>query len=116
MMHRVGKMIVALAVVAGLSACTAMTGRSASRNIDDATISASVKSHLATDKVSSLTGVDVDTVRGTVYLTGTVPDLQAKQRAGEIASNVKGVQKVVNNLQTRSISGDVPRHGVESSY
>lgn len=107
-MHTVAKMAVAVALVAGLSGCTAMTGRSASRNVSDAEITTSVKSHLAAEKASTVTSIDVDTVRGVVYLNGVVADAQAKQRATEIARKVDGVEKVVNNLQTRTVAGDAP--------
>ena len=103
------RLVLATALLIGLYGCTAMTGESAKRNVDDATITASVKSKLATDRVATLSSVDVDTVRGTVYLTGTVPDPAAKLRAQEIAQKVDGVNNVVNNLKTKSsIAGDVP--------
>ncbi len=107
---------VGFAMVAG---CESMTGRTAGRHVDDASITASVKSKLAGDRAGTLTSIDVDTVSGTVYLTGTVPDSAAKERAGELARDVDGVRSVVNNLDTRgSMAGDAPdedREG-ESDY
>ena len=76
-----------------------MTGRTAGRNIDDATITASVKSTLVADKASNLTRVDVDTTSGVVYLNGTVENADQKNRAEQLARRVDGVKKVVNNLQ-----------------
>jgi hyperosmotically inducible protein len=49
-----------------------MTGKSAGQTVDDATITASVKSKLVAEKATNLTRVDVDTNNGTVYLNGTV--------------------------------------------
>jgi osmotically-inducible protein OsmY len=104
------QLFVAIAVVAGLVGCTSMTGKTAKENFEDATISASVKTNLATDRASTLTAVDVDTVNGTVYLTGTVADQAAKQRASDLASQVDGVARVVNSLQIRgTAAGDAPR-------
>ena len=102
--------IPAVVLSLGLAACAAMTGRSAGRTIDDATISASVKSKLAADAgAKTLTSVDVDTVNGTVYLSGTVPDAATKERAARLAREVDGAQHVVNNLQTKStMAGDNP--------
>jgi len=108
-MSRIGKLLVGLALVAGLAGCTAMTGETAGQNVNDSAITAKIKSKMGADKASTLTSVDVDTVRGTVYLTGTVADSTAKQRATEIAQSVTGVNRVVNNLETRTSAGDVPR-------
>lgn len=113
MMSRMAKMVVGLALIAGLSGCTAMTGESAGQNVDDAAITAKVKSKMAADTVGTLTSVDVDTVRGIVYLTGTVPDSTTKQRASELAHSVSGVDRVINNLQTRSLAADAPPRGMD---
>ena len=103
--------IAAFAVAIALAGCTAMTGETAGRNIDDAAITAAVKTDLARDTVTTFTAVDVDTVNATVYLTGTVADPAAKERAGRIARHVDGVGKVVNNLQTRSVrAADAPTY------
>jgi hyperosmotically inducible periplasmic protein len=89
-------LIMILAVTAG---CTAMTGKSASTNVDDASITASVKTKLAAEKPATLTKVDVDTNKGTVYLTGNVENATIKERATELARQVAGVREVVNNLK-----------------
>lgn len=44
-----------------LSGCQAITGETLGQNIDDTTITTTVKSKLAVDKASSLTRVGVDT-------------------------------------------------------
>ena len=98
MRHLVRSMLVLTLLVAVASGCTSMTGKSAGQNVDDATITAQVKSKLAAEKFATLTKVDVDTNRGTVYLTGNVENAAIKARATEIARNVSGVREVVNNL------------------
>jgi hyperosmotically inducible protein len=90
-----------LLVVLGLFGCQAMTGRTAGRNVDDAAITASVKSTLVADKVSSLTRVDVDTTNGVVSLNGVVASAEQKDRAQQLAGRVDGVKKVINNLQVQ---------------
>ena len=85
-----------------LSGCTAITGESLGQNIDDTTITSSVKSKLAVDKASSLTRVGVETTRGSVQLTGVVDSQATKNRAAELAKSVDGVKNVVNNLQIQS--------------
>lgn len=91
-----GMLLLAAAITTG---CQAMTGKSAGRNVDDATLTASVKAQLVADKASNLVRVDVDTNNGTVYLNGTVDTRDQKQRAEQLARRVDGVRKVVNNLQ-----------------
>lgn len=82
-----------------LFGCQAMTGKTAGQNIDDAAITASVKSTLVADKAANLTRVDVDTNGGVVYLNGTVENADQKSRAEQLARRVDGVRRVVNNLQ-----------------
>jgi hyperosmotically inducible protein len=90
-----------LALAMALGACESMTGKSAGRNIDDASITASVKSKLVADKAANLTRVDVDTNNGTVYLNGTVESPEQKSRAEQLAWQASGVKSVVNNLQVQ---------------
>jgi hyperosmotically inducible protein len=90
---------VTLAVVLLTAACQSATGRSAGATVDDATITASVKSRLVADKPANLTRVDVDTNNGTVYLNGTVESAGQKTRAEQLARQATGVKTVVNNLQ-----------------
>ena len=54
-------------ILMALSACQSMTGETVGQNIDDTNITAAVKTKLATgDKASTLTRINVDTVRGAV--------------------------------------------------
>jgi len=87
--------------VFSVAGCQAMTGRTTGQNVDDSVLTSSVKTKLAGDKLSSLTRVDVDTTNGTVYLNGVVESSDQKARAQELASQVSGVNKVVNNLQVQ---------------
>jgi hyperosmotically inducible periplasmic protein len=89
-------------IVFFLSGCQAITGETLGQNIDDTTITTSVKSKLAVDKASSLTRVGVETTRGTVQLTGVVDSQATKNKAAEIAQSVDGVKNVINNLQVQS--------------
>jgi hyperosmotically inducible periplasmic protein len=88
-----------LVLAATLSACGSM--KSGGASVDDATITASVKSKLVADKASNLTRVDVDTNNGTVYLNGTVDSAEQKSRAERLAWQAQGVKSVVNNLQVQ---------------
>jgi hyperosmotically inducible periplasmic protein len=101
MRHGVRALVVLVMLVAVTAGCTSMTGKTAGQNVDDATITAQVKSKLAAEKVPTMTKVDVDTNRGTVYLTGNVENSDVKARATELARQVSGVRDVVNNLRVQ---------------
>jgi hyperosmotically inducible protein len=90
-----------LVLVMTATACQSMTGRSTGTNIDDAGITAIVKSKLVADKAANLTRVDVDTNNGTVYLNGTVESPEQRSRAEQLAWQANGVRSVVNNLQVQ---------------
>jgi hyperosmotically inducible periplasmic protein len=94
--------LAAITVLLGmLSGCTATTGETLGQNIDDTTLTTSVKTKLLADKLVNLTRIDVDTYNGVVSLNGVVSTPAEKERAEEIAQSVDGVKKVVNNLQVR---------------
>jgi hyperosmotically inducible periplasmic protein len=99
MWRRGGAVAAALAVAVLLAACQSMTGETLGENIDDAGITAAVKSKLAAEKISTVTRIDVDTNRGVVALNGTVKTVTDRTRAEELARQVKGVRDVVNNLR-----------------
>ena len=90
---------VTLALLFVMAGCQAMTGQTMGENIDDSYITGAVKTQLASDKLVSLTRVEVETNNGIVYLTGQVQTAEQKSHIGSLASQVKGVKRVVNNLQ-----------------
>ena len=101
MIRNLKSMAVAIVLLGILAGCQAMTGRTAGENVDDATITTTVKARLAQDKLGTLTRVDVDTTSGVVSLNGVVKTSQERSRAEEVARGVGGVKKVINNLQVQ---------------
>lgn len=73
----------------------------ATDKVGDASITASVNADLAKDPDLSALKIDVDTTNGHVTLHGTAPSAEAKQRATQLASNVKGVSSVDNQLEVQ---------------
>jgi osmotically-inducible protein OsmY len=57
-----------------------------------------VRDRLLADKKVDLTGIRVVSKGGTVYLSGSVKSLDARQQAVKIAWEAPGVQSVVNSL------------------
>ena len=66
--------------------------------VDDAVITASVKTEIAKDSELSALKINVDTSNGNVALRGTAPSLAAKEQATTLAGSVKGVASVDNQL------------------
>jgi osmotically-inducible protein OsmY len=72
--------------------------RSVTQKVDDAAITAQVKTRLLADEATRSININVDTEAGVVTLRGTSPTAAAKARAEEIAKSVEGVQAVGNSL------------------
>ena len=66
--------------------------------IDDAAITAEVKSKLLVEKNLSSLKISVDTIDGVVTLTGDVKSKEQSDRAAAVAKQVKGVKRVDNKL------------------
>lgn len=69
--------------------------------IDDAAITARVKSALAGTRGTRALKTNVDTKQGTVTLTGTARSESEKELAEEVAKGVNGVREVDNQIQVR---------------
>ena len=100
-MRIIGKLAMMMILVLTLNACQAVTGETLGQNIDDTTITTTVKTKLAAEKGSSLTRVGVDTNRGVVTLTGVVSTAADRAAAERVARSVGGVKNVVNSLQVQ---------------
>jgi len=74
------------------------TAQSAMDAVDDAAITARVKSALLTDPLLKGASIEVTTVNGVVILQGTVNDEPDIARAIEVANTQRGVKSVQNNL------------------
>jgi osmotically-inducible protein OsmY len=72
--------------------------RSFGEVVDDATITATVKSKLLWGKSTEGLKMDVDTQLGKVTLNGAAENGAAKELAGRIALNTRGVESVDNRL------------------
>lgn len=101
MTKTLGTLAVCILLLTALSGCQALTGETMGENIDDTNITATVKTKLTAEKASNFTRIDVDTVRGVVTLGGVVASDADRARAQQIAVQVGGVKKVVNNLQVQ---------------
>jgi len=93
---------VVLMLIATLVACASTSKQEgAGEYVDDSVITTKVKSMLATDDFLKSFQITVETYKGIVQLSGFVDSQKAVDKAGEIASGVKGVKSVKNNLNVK---------------
>ncbi len=96
-------MIVAVMATVSMAACSpTRTTRSAGETLDDATVTAKVKTALARDPATSAFSIDVESYRGDVQLNGFVDTADMKSAATRVAKSVNGVKRVSNNLEVSS--------------
>ena len=85
--------------VAALAGCASTSKQSSTGEyVDDSVITTKVKSLLAEDDFLKSFQISVETYKGIVQLSGFVNSRQAVDKAGQIASSVKGVKSVKNDL------------------
>jgi hyperosmotically inducible periplasmic protein len=91
-----GAVVIALALIAtAFAAC----GKTAGETIDDAAITAQVKTSLLNDPDVGGLRIDVDTSKGLVTLSGIVKSKEEEAKAIAIARRVEGVRDVRSTLQ-----------------
>lgn len=96
----------AFAAIAGITVVS--TGCSVFRDqqtvgsyVDDASITTAVKAKMAENKSVSATSISVETLNGTVQLSGFAKSQKEKDTASEIARTSKNVRDVRNNIVVR---------------
>ena len=70
--------------------------------VDDTTITTSIKARFAANKEVDATSISVETLNGTVMLSGFAKNATEKSSAETIAMAVKGVKAVKNEIAIRS--------------
>jgi hyperosmotically inducible protein len=102
-------MVLALAAVLGtaqLAGCASQSQgesrRTAGGVVDDAALTAKVKTALIRDREVAAHNVNVTTYRGLVQLSGFVASEDVARKAAEVARNVDGVRDVYNDLRVVS--------------
>ena len=70
--------------------------------VDDSVITSSIKTRFFEDKTVDGSAITVETLNGTVLLSGFVKSTNQKQNAESIAIKVRGVKVVKNQLEIRN--------------
>ena len=80
--------------------CAVTSGQeSTGAYVDDATITARVKTKFAEDKTVAATRISVETLKGVVQLSGFATSEAERQRAAQLAASVPGVKSVQNAVK-----------------
>jgi len=95
-LRTVGALLLVVAA-SGLVACSST--QTAGTQIDDATITATVKAKIAADGDINPFNIDVDTNEGVVTLQGRVEKTAARSKAEELARQTDGVRRVINLIR-----------------
>lgn len=90
------KIVTMLALALTVVGCAG--NRTLGERVDDAGITAMVKTRLAADPTAKAYQINVDTNDGVVQLNGFVDSQEGKTAAARIAKGVDGVKRVDNNL------------------
>ncbi len=102
MFNKVGRLVLAAVVALTVSACGVFGGQqSTGQYIDDATITSRVKARFVEDPAVSAMRLGVETMKGTVQLSGFATSSNERNRAADIARNVPGVTSVRNDVVVR---------------
>jgi hyperosmotically inducible periplasmic protein len=93
----------AAAVIALTAAgCAVSRGQeSVGAYVDDATITTQIKSRMLADKDVAGTSISVETLKGTVLLSGFAKSSMERNTAEKIARDVNGVTMVKNEIAVR---------------
>jgi hyperosmotically inducible periplasmic protein len=93
--------LVALTLVTTAGCAVSRGQQSAGAYVDDTAITASVKSRMLEDERVAGTSISVETLNGTVLLSGFAKSQTEKDAAESIARKVEGVRTVKNEITVR---------------
>jgi hyperosmotically inducible protein len=95
--------VLAAAMLAGGVACApTATRQSTGEYVDDAAVTARVKTALINEPGIKATAINVETYRGVVQLGGFVDTAASKEQATKVAKSITGVKEVRNDLRVSS--------------
>ena len=94
--------LVLAGVLVLVGGCAVMRGQeSVGAYVDDSAITTAVKARFVDSKQVAASSISVETLNGTVMLSGFSTSLNEKTTAGELARTVTGVRTVQNQIVVR---------------
>lgn len=93
------KLMVCISLITVFIGCVATQKKeSTGKYIDDAAITAKIKSGIFEEPKLKSVQIEVKTFKGVVQLSGFVDSAQSAAKAGEIAGKVAGIKELKNDL------------------
>ncbi len=103
MLHAMVLALAAAGTLSVLPGCAVSRGQSTvGAYVDDATITARVKARFVESKAVDAAAISVETLNGTVMLSGFAKSADERQAAEKLAREVSGVKQVKNEVAVRS--------------
>jgi osmotically-inducible protein OsmY len=101
-------LVIAIVATVSIAPLVVAQDRTIGEKVDDATLTASVKTKLVSERAKNMVAVNVDTKNGVVHLQGTVPTVEDRFQAERLARATKGVVDVKNDLKVESAAASPP--------
>ena len=99
--YLIAAVISAGAVLTTTGCAVARDQQSVGSYIDDSALTARVKAAFADDPTVSAMSISVETLKGTVQLSGFAKSAAERNMAGDLARNTSGVKAVKNDIVIR---------------
>src|SRR4051812_7830891 len=93
--------VLAAATLAGTGCAVTRGQQSAGTFVDDTATTTAVKAKFVEDKTVDASSIKVETLKGTVQLSGFAKSNAEKAQAEYLARNTKGVRSVQNSIVVR---------------
>lgn len=93
--------LTALALSFGTGCAVKRDQQTVGSYIDDAAITTQIKGRFVESKAVDATSISVETLKGTVMLSGFAKNSEEKTRAEQIARDIEGVSSVKNEIAVR---------------
>jgi hyperosmotically inducible periplasmic protein len=100
--HILSATMIALALLTAAGCAVTRNQETVGAYVDDSTITARVKAKFAEDKAVSAMAIGVETLRGTVQLSGFAKSQDERLAAERLARTVSGVADVKNDIVVRA--------------
>jgi osmotically-inducible protein OsmY len=99
--HKIATALFTVSLLATAGCASTSTKEGTGEFVDDSVITTKVKASIFNEPTLKSTEINVETIKGTVQLSGFVAQPADIAKAGEVARGVKGVTSVKNDIRVK---------------